>query len=312
MSSFPDYIPPSSPLKVKPPLLDYQDPSSHSYPGQYFTDHIHLDFTIDFTKKLLDAKATYTVRLVGGMKHLVLDIRGITIKSVTTGANDTPLKYSITNTDSFVGFALRIELGNIVHRDIETFQISITYTTPGNGDGHGAGGALDWLNGEQTASNEVFAFTQCQAIHARSILPCQDTPTVKSTYTALVKVAAPYEHLTVVMSAQRVPLLEGETGARFKCDVPVPSYLIAFACGLLEYKRLSHRSVVWAEPSVVEDAEWEFKEVEEMLTTAEDISGPYVWGRYDLLVLPGSFPYGGYVSFLFQSSSITSCCISCF
>lgn len=63
--------------------------------------------------------------------------------------------------------------------------------------------------------------------------------------------------------------------------------------GVLESRPISDRCSVLAEPSVVDDAAWEFAETEDFLKAGENLLGPYVWGRYDLLVLPPNFPYGG-------------------
>ncbi|KAK6042472.1 peptidase family M1, partial [Cooperia oncophora] len=146
---------------------------------------------------------------------------------------------------------------------------------------------------EQTADKKApYLFSQCQAIHARSIVPCMDTPSVKSTYEAQVTVPA---GLTCLMSA----IGEGSKGDDehttffFKQPVAIPSYLIAIVVGVLEKRDISERVAVWAEPSVVDKAHWEFAETEDILACAEDICGKYIWGRYDMVCLPPSFPFGG-------------------
>src|SRR6185436_14049891 len=74
---------------------------------------------------------------------------------------------------------------------------------------------------------------------------------------------------------------------------PIPSYLIALAAGDLAFRSLGPRSGVYAEPSVVDAAAFEFADTEPMIHAVEELYGPYRWGRYDLLVLPPSFPFGG-------------------
>ena len=141
-----------------------------------------------------------------------------------------------------------------------------------------------------------YLFTQCQAIHARSLVPCQDCPGVKMTYTAKVTVPA---WATCVMSAVRVN--ENETkpvddkkSFEWKQSVPISSYLLAIAVGDLKRMDISKRCAIWSEPALVNAAAHEFAQTEDFLTAAEKIAGlPYCWGRYDLLCLPPSFPYGG-------------------
>lgn len=137
-----------------------------------------------------------------------------------------------------------------------------------------------------------YLFSQCQAIHARSIVPCMDTPSVKSTYEAEVTVPA---GMTCLMSA----IGQGSKGDDevttffYKQPVAIPSYLIAIVVGCLEKRDISDRCAVWAEPSVVDKAHWEFAETEDILASAEEIAGKYIWGRYDMVCLPPSFPFGG-------------------
>lgn len=134
---------------------------------------------------------------------------------------------------------------------------------------------------------------QCEAIHARSLFPCQDTPAVKTPYSATV--TAPSWCIALMSALQQG---EGECDlslrtVKWSQPVPVPSYLVALAAGELESREISPRVKVWAEPSVVDSAAFEFSETEAFLSTAESLTLPYVWGRYDVLCLPPSFPYGG-------------------
>lgn len=149
---------------------------------------------------------------------------------------------------------------------------------------------------EQTAGKLYpYLFTQCQAIHARSLLPCQDSPCVKATYSAEISVIKP---LTVVMSANEflepIDCSEGRRCFKFAQTTPIPSYLIAIGAGHLGSREIGPRSRVWCEPEVLDKAAWEFADAESFLSAGEIITGyPYIWGRYDVLLLPPSFPYGG-------------------
>ncbi|KAA0186658.1 Leukotriene A-4 hydrolase [Fasciolopsis buskii] len=171
------------------------------------------------------------------------------------------------------------------------FDVEISYKTSPNSS------ALQWLEPELTADRKLpFVFSQCQAIHARSLFPCQDTPSVKATFEAVVH--APKEAVVVMGGVRTKQPSVSNRGDHwvvyhYEQTVPIPSYLVTIACGDLASERVGPRSSVWAERSVVAKAAKEFAEIEQMLTAAEHLCGPYVWKVYDVLVLPPSFPYGG-------------------
>lgn len=123
------------------------------------------------------------------------------------------------------------------------------------------------------------------------MIPCQDSPSVKVTYSASVK-----SDLPVVMSALQTGIEDGNDGTKtyhFRQNTTIPSYLIAIAVGNLVGREIGPRSSVWCEPEMIDAAAWEFADTETFVATGEDLLTPYEWGRYDLLVLPPSFPYGG-------------------
>lgn len=270
---------------TKPPPSGYQDPSSVSDPSRVLTTHIELDLGIDFEIETLGGTATLSLAVLDeSATYVDLDARGLLVSKVDCADSNTQLLFSLEKDVTSIGDRLRISLPQTGG---STPRVRICYAS--HGGGLPAGGAVDWTQGRE--GGEPFLFTQAQAIHARSFIPCQDTPSVKCTYEAKVHVQAPHENLTVLMSAVS---LGKENGAfNFVQNVPVPSYLIAMAVGDLESSRVSDRCKVWAQPHVVEKARWEFEEVETFLRSAEKLAGKYVWGVYDLLVLPSSFPYGG-------------------
>jgi leukotriene-A4 hydrolase len=169
------------------------------------------------------------------------------------------------------------------------FKITIEYETDTECS------ALQWLPKKQTSGKQFpYVYSQCQAILARSLFPCQDTPSVKATYSA--EVTAPAD-LTVLMSA--VPSSSSVLPEKslkchkFEQKIPIPSYLVAIVVGKLKGKKIGPRTTVWSEPEFVEQGAYDFSETEDMLQAAEKIMGKYVWGIYDILILPPSFPYGG-------------------
>ncbi len=254
------------------------DPHSYSDLTQGKIKHIDFDFIVDFSNKTIHARATYTLSSsVAG--PLFLDTRDILVAGVELGGK--PILWNLGPVDPVLG--ARLELPDLNHRD----QFTITYTTGS------AASALQWLAPAQTAGGVLpFLFTQCQAIHARSVFPSQDTPAVRFTYSAVVAVPA---QLTAVMAAEPGrSWLDGERKKfEFQMPQPIPAYLFALAVGDLAYEDLSPRIRLYAEPAILPQAAWEFAETEASLKIAESLFGPYDWDRYDMLVLPPSFPYGG-------------------
>lgn len=141
-------------------------------------------------------------------------------------------------------------------------------------------------------------FSQCQAIHARSLFPCQDTPDVKSTYTFNLR--SPLPVLASGLPTGPRDFQAGKNGKpgtllyTFHQKTPMPSYLYAVASGDLASASIGPRSTVWTGPEELTDCQWEFEEdTERYIQAAEQIVYPYAWTTYNVLVLPPSFPYGG-------------------
>ena len=259
-----------------------RDVHSYARPNEARVTHVVLDLATDFAAKTLAGTATLTVARAPGAREIVLDTKGLTILGVTE-AGGTQLEYRSGATDPFLGTPLTIALPTATDR------IVIRYHT--NPDAS----ALQWLSPAQTAGKQhPYLFSQGQAILTRTWIPTQDSPGVRQTYEARITVPSP---LRAVMSAEQLtPEGEAAPGGRafrFKLDQAVPPYLIAIAVGDIAFRPLGPRTGVYAEPSVVDSAAREFIDVERMVNVAESIYGPYRWGRYDLLVLPPSFPFGG-------------------
>jgi leukotriene-A4 hydrolase len=270
---------PSS-LILRPSALT--DPHSYARPSEATVTDVALDLRADFTHKRLEGTATLTVEASPGASEVVLDTRGLEIVAVSDSMN-APARFALGPADALLGQALTVSLP----RDRRTLVIRYR-TTPG-------AEALQWLSPEQTAGRaHPYLFSQGQAILTRTWIPTQDSPAIRQRYRARIVVPAP---LRAVMSAESLTPegtpVEGGRAFEFRLDQPVPPYLIALAIGDIAFKPVGPRSGVYAEPSVLDRAAFEFADLEKMIDAAEAIGGPYRWGRYEVLVLPPSFPFGG-------------------
>ncbi|UOQ51933.1 M1 family metallopeptidase [Hymenobacter cellulosivorans] len=256
------------------------DPHSYARPAQVQVRHLHLDLQVDFSARTLRGQATWQLTNHTGATELWLDARTLIVEAVHLDGPTGPLTdFELGAGDPVLGQPLRITVRP------DTTVVSIQYhTSPG-------AAALQWLTPEQTAGREQpFLFTQSQAILARTWIPCQDSPGVRFTYEARVQVPA---QLLALMSAENPQQLDPRGEYSFRMEQPIPSYLMALAVGNVEFQALSTRTGIYAEPITLPSATHEFVDLEKMVAAAEDLYGPYRWDRYDLLVLPPSFPFGG-------------------
>ncbi|MEK7388917.1 MAG: M1 family metallopeptidase [Elusimicrobiota bacterium] len=257
------------------------DPHSYFDDSQPRVCHWRLELSADFNRQTLSG--TVALCFDKGCRRGVLDLdtKSLTVTRVFSETGKA-LPFELGAEQAVLGRRLRVRLSAGVR------EVHITYETSPTGAG------LQWLTPEQTEGKKhPFLFTQCQPIHARSVLPCQDSATARVTYDAQVLAPAP---LTAVMGAGPLGTGDGDAGRRvfrFRMPQPIPSYLFALAIGELEGRDLSPRSRVWAEPATIAAAAEEFSGTEAMIQSAESLFGPYDWERFDMLVLPPSFPYGG-------------------
>ena len=256
--------------------------------AQFATRHLELDLAVDFDRRVLEGHVIHQMEcLQPGAESIVLDSRGLHIDRIQLaagGAAAVDLPFQLAPADPVRGAALHISLP-AAYACAGGFELKIDYRTGPQAS------AIMWLAPEQTAGGRhPFMFTQSQAIHARSWLPLQDTPAVRTTYEAVIR--TPPE-LLAVMSADNDAQAPRNGRYRFLMPQPIPSYLLALAVGNLQFSPLGDNTGVYAEPEILPAAVWEFADTQDMLEVAEAIYGPYQWGRYDLLILPPSFPFGG-------------------
>lgn len=297
-------LPRSEPLRLLlrivrslPPQMAPIDPHSYADATQPFATDVSLSLFFDFPSSTLHASAllSFSTPFAG---TLILDSRQLSVHAVTDPSSDSPLPFSLSPPHAALGSRLSISLANAAS------SVLVTYTTSPSSS------ALQWLSPPQTTlGKSPFVYTQCQAIHARAVFPCQDTPAARIRYSARLNIPA---GLSAVMSARhlgRHPPFRGEAPGipvwddfveervveEFVMDQPIPPYLFAFAVGELGSREVGPRTRVYAEDDggLLEEAAREFAGAEGMIREGERLFGEYEWERFDLLVLPRSFPYGG-------------------
>ena len=270
-------------------VVDNYDPARDYFTfantDQFVTEHVALDLNVDFEAKELQGSAMLRMRrLDSTASEVTLDTRDLTIASVVVlqSGSSAPADYSFGEYHETLGTPLVI----ILPADTgEEFDLMIEYNTSP------ASTALQWLPPELTAGGKhPLMFSQSQSVHARSWVPLQDTPAIRITYEATVRTP---ESLLAVMSANNDPMTPRTGEYKFDMPQPIPSYLLAIAVGNLYFAPLGEDTGVYTEPELLDASVYEFADTQAMLEQAEAMYGPYDWGRYDLLVLPPSFPYGG-------------------
>ena len=265
-------------IKTNENFIMKQDPHSYSVPGEAKVTHLEWAAFVDFGTKTIRGSATWQIESAEDADSIRFDTKDLLIERVTLD-DGTEAKYRLGSADAILGQAL------VVPIEPGTRAVKIEYATSSGAE------ALQWLEPQQTAGKKYpFLFTQSQAILARSWIPCQDTPGVRFSYTANVTVP---RDLLALMSASNPQVKNDSGNYHFDMKQPIPSYLLALAVGDVTFQSISERSGVYAEESLIEKAAWEFADLEKMIAGAEELYGPYQWERYDVLVLPPSFPFGG-------------------
>lgn len=282
----------SSTEKTNPPAAQsaqsskVKDAHSYSNPEQIQVKHVELNLEVQFDRKVLKGTSTLTLeRKQNDATTLKLDTRDLKIaktEASTDGNNFAPAQFTLGEADKILGAPLTITL------PAQASKVRIEYETSPTASG------VQWLTAAQTAGKKhPYVFTQSQAIHARSWIPLQDSPAVRVTYAATIRTP---KELRAVMSADKPTTRDEDIvpgATRFEMREAIPPYLIALAAGDIAFKSLGQRTGVYTEPAMLEKAAKELEDTEKMVEATEKLYGPYRWGRYDILVLPPSFPIGG-------------------
>lgn len=253
-----------------------EEPHSFAQPNEAVITHLNLNIDANFDTHIISGTASYNITNNGASK-IILDAKYLEIDEVKADGETTT--FTLGDMNEQLGQPLIIDIKET------TKKIAITYKTTAKTE------ALQWLNAQQTADKtNPFLFTQGQAILTRTWIPIQDSPQIRITYNATVKVPS---NLMAVMSAENPKEKTADGIYHFKMAQPIPAYLIALAIGDIEYKAISDRTGVYAEKSMIDKVHTEFSDMSKMVVAAENLYGAYDWEQFDVIVLPPSFPFGG-------------------
>lgn len=248
-----------------------RDPHTWSKPNEARVTHLEWTAEVDFATKTIHAVAEYDIDNITETNEILFDTKGLVIAKTLVDGQE--VKFNLGADKEYIGAPLSVPI------EPQSKKVSIEYNTSPDAE------ALLWVEGEKP-----FLFTQSQAILARTWVPCQDSPGVRLTYNARVRVPS---DLLALMSAENPQQKSADGLYSFKMDQKIPSYLMALAVGDIEFRPVGPRTGVYAIPSLIDAAAEEFSDMQNMVDEAEKLYGPYVWGRYDLLILPPAFPFGG-------------------
>jgi aminopeptidase N len=267
------------------PARDY---FTYANTDEFASSHLALDLDVDFEAERLSGTATLTLQWIDkDARQIHLDTRDLAIEGTRVsrdGINWSEAPFRVGQRDDRLGSKLTVTVpGNLSPSD--TLLVAIRYSTDPEST------ALQWLPKELTSGGQhPMLFSQSQAIHARSWVPLQDTPSVRVTYEASIRTP---RDLLAVMSAENDPATDRDGEYRFEMPQPIPPYLLAIAVGNIHFAPIGADTGVYAEPEILDAATYVFADTQAMFEQAEELFGPYRWGRYDLLILPPSFPFGG-------------------
>uniref|UniRef100_A0A672QWC6 Leukotriene A-4 hydrolase n=1 Tax=Sinocyclocheilus grahami TaxID=75366 RepID=A0A672QWC6_SINGR len=215
-------------------MTPVSDPSSFSSVSKCATKHLNLIYHVEFDRRVLKGKVALTVEVLEDkLSSLTLDSKDLKIFKVS--ANGQAAQFALGTKHTFKGSPLEITLPFELSRGQHVI-VEIEYETSPSAT------ALQWLTPTQTAGKKhPYLFSQCQATHCRTMIPCQDSPSVKHTYYAQVSIP---RELVALMSAlhdgqEPDPSDSSRVIYRFRQPVPMPSYLIAIVVGVIAHE-ISH------------------------------------------------------------------------
>ncbi|OLN87027.1 Leukotriene A-4 hydrolase-like protein 2, partial [Colletotrichum chlorophyti] len=292
------------------------------------TKHTKLELTIDFDRRILTGQTAIHLEVrIESLSEVILDTSFLAIKEVSEVSCDGSLaKWTLNPPQDANGSPLRIELGKKYGLG-ETLELRLSFETTQETTG------LQWFGRSQTDDkrypfmckfwaclDQVIAnvadleciVSQGEPVHARSMFPCQDTPSVKTTFDIIVHSTLPVvasgipEHDLIFPEVEE-PLVERTY--KFNQTIPISNYLFAVASGNLAGVQVGPKSYVYCAPGDIDACKAEFEaDLQAIIKSAESLIFEYPWPLYNLVVLPKSFHLGGMENpvFNFYSATVVS------
>jgi leukotriene-A4 hydrolase len=294
-----------SALRAMASVSTPRDPTTVSNYNNWKTKHTIADFAIDFKKQRLVGSVTLQLESITDKEseEIILDTSYLDITDISVNGT-TSKDWKVADRSEPYGSPLSVKIpGGAAKGSVVDVKIALSTTDKCT--------SLQWLPPTQTGNKKFpYMFSQSQAIHNRSIFPCQDTPDVKSTYDFRIRSPLPVIASGLPTGASSFEKgQDGESGTllyTFHQEIPMASYLFAIASGDIATASIGPRSLVSTGPEELTGAKWELEnDMERFIEVAEKLVFPYQWTQYNVLVLPPSFPYGGMENPIFTFATPT-------
>ncbi|XP_071580344.1 leukotriene A-4 hydrolase-like [Temnothorax nylanderi] len=271
-------------------LRSTKDSHSFALPELARVTDTHLELIVDFKRRVLKGKVILTITKLPSINQIILDNLGLDISCVTNVLDGTPLHHHHVVTNSAFGSPFCVDLPPTIGTTYNPeCKIQIEYETSQNSP------ALYWLTPAQTGfGRHPFLLSNNKLIYARTWFPCQDTPSVKFTYSAKISVPKNFSVLMSALSHNNVDREDPQLDKyEFRQDLPVSSYAVIITVGLLQTKKLNERMNIFAEENIFESTYIQnfCSTLIETMQIAERLCGSYMWGKYDICVLPPSIAH---------------------
>ncbi|KAF7549370.1 hypothetical protein G7Z17_g6433 [Cylindrodendrum hubeiense] len=277
------------------------DSNSVSNFHEIITRHTDIDLSIDFERTSVKGTTAITAECISEISEIILDTSYLKIDSVTVDGK--PTQWELQPRSEPNGSPLHVRLARR-YTNGESVYIKIEFETTTQSTG------LQWFSAEQADDKKhPFMFSQCEPVHARSIFPCQDAPSIKSTFRIGVLSPLPVVASGIPEHDLIFPPLESSLSVKhyiFNQDIPTSNYLFSVASGNMVGEQIGPKSYLYCSPGNMDACREELKpDLRAIINAAEKLVFEYPWPLYNLVVLPKSFHLGGMENPIFNFYSAT-------